>query len=179
MVENCLQSDLTSVATRLGSSHLYAWMLINLTACLLVAVKGCRIRPFLVEVCCLKCILFSILVFWLTLYCLGICISVANMISRISSRLASIIRFGSLLPAVLCILYLAFVMPLFDNCDVIWTPPMAKKIYMIKRLHSMFVCKLPLSYLFKFPFIILLTERHQFHMAVQIFKSLHKFLLLI
>jgi len=24
MVENCLQSDLTSVATRLGSSHLYA-----------------------------------------------------------------------------------------------------------------------------------------------------------
>ena len=101
------------------------------------------------------------------------------MISRISSRLASIIRFGSLLPAVLCILYSVFVMPLFDNCDVIWTPPMAKKIYMIERLHSMFVCKLPLSYLFKFPFIILLTERHQFHMAVQIFKSLHKFLLLI
>ena len=60
-------------------AHAYVWMLMNLTAYLLVAVKGCCIRPFLsqlVEVCCLKYILFSILVFWLTQHCLGICIFV-------------------------------------------------------------------------------------------------------
>jgi len=37
---------------------------------------------------------------------------ICNMISRVRSRLASIIWFGSLPPAVLCVLYSAFVMPI-------------------------------------------------------------------
>ena len=95
-----------------------------------------------------------------------------NMISRVRSRLASIIGFGSLPPAVLCVLYSAFVMPLFDYCDVIWTPSTAKQTCMIERLHLKFLRKLPSSYRSRFPFT--LTECRQFHAAVQIFKSLHK-----
>jgi len=65
---------------------------------------------------------------------------ICNMISRVRSRLASIIRFGSLPSAVLCVLYLALLMPLFDYCGVIWTP---KQTCIV---HSKFVCKLPSSY---------------------------------
>ena len=82
---------------------------------------------------------------------------ICSMISRVRSRLASIIWFGSLPPAMLCVLYSAFVMPLFDYCDVIWTPSMAKQTCMIERVHSKFVCKLPSPYHSKFPFT--LTER--------------------
>jgi len=102
-----------------------AWklMLMFESSCsLLVAIRGCRIRPFLsqmVEVCCLRCILFGILIDSMLSWNLHIC----NMISRVKkSKFASIIRFGSLPPAVLYVLYSAFVMPLFDYCDVIWTP---------------------------------------------------------
>ena len=91
-------------------------------------------------------------------------------------QLASIIRFGSLPPAVLCVLYSAFVMPLFDYCDVIWTPstakPRAKQTCMIERIHSKFMHKLPSSFSSKFQFT--LTERRRFHTAIQIFKSLHR-----
>ena len=91
--------------------------------------KGCCIRPFLsqlVEVCYLKFILFGILVFWLTLRCPGIC-----MISRVRSRLASILGLGPC-HLLCCVLYSAFVMPLFDYCHVIWTPFAAKQTCMIE-----------------------------------------------
>ena len=42
---------------------------------------------------------------------------VRSMVIRIISRLGSVVRYGSLPPAVLCVLYAAFchsVMPLFD-----------------------------------------------------------------
>ena len=69
---------------------------------------------------------------------------ICNMLSRVRSRLASIIaiRFGSLPPAVLCVLYSAFVMPLFDYCDIIWIPSTAKQTCMIERIHSKFMHKL-------------------------------------
>ena len=74
-----------------------------------------------------------------------------NMISRVRSRLASINRFESMPPAVLYVLYSAFVMPFFDYCDVIRTPSTAKQTCMIERIHSKFVRKLPSSYHSKFP----------------------------
>ena len=94
------------------------------------------------------------------------------MISKVRSRLALIIRFGSLPPAVLHVLYSAFMMPLFDYCDVIWTPSMAKQTYMIERVHLKFVHKLSSSYHSKLSYT--LTECCQFHTAVQVFKCLHK-----
>ena len=48
------------------------------------------------------------------------------MVSRVRSQIASILRYGSLPPAVLCVLYTAFVMSLFDYCDVVWCPTTAK-----------------------------------------------------
>ena len=92
--------------------------------------------------------------------------------SVMDSILASIIRFGSLPPAVLCVLYSAFVMPLFDYCDVIWSPSTAKQTCLVERIHSKFVRRLPSSYHPKFPFT--LTERRRFHTAIQIFKSLRR-----
>ena len=63
-------------------------------------------------------------------------------------------------------------MPLFDYCDVIWTPSTAKQTCMIERIHSKFMHKLPSSFSSKFQFT--LTERRRFHTAIQIFKSLHR-----
>ena len=45
-----------------------------------------------------------------------------------------------------CILYSAFVMPLFDYCDVVWPPSTAKLNYLTERIHSKFINKLPLTY---------------------------------
>ena len=97
---------------------------------------------------------------------------VHSMVSRIRSRLALIVRYGSLPPAVLCVLYSVFMMPLFDYCDVVWSPSTAKQTCLIERIHSKFINKLPLTHRSKFPFI--LTERRRFHTAVQIYKSLHQ-----
>ena len=77
---------------------------------------------------------------------------ICNMVSRVRSKLASMIRFGSLPPAVLCVLYSPFVMRLFDYCDVIWTPSTGKQTCLIERVHSKFICKLPSLHHSKFPF---------------------------
>ena len=97
---------------------------------------------------------------------------VRSMVSRIRSRLALIVRhsYGLLPPAVLCVLYSVFVMPLFDYCDVVWSPSTAKQTCLIERIYSKFINKLPLTHRSKFPFT--LTERRRFHTAVQIYKSI-------
>ena len=92
------------------------------------------------------------------------------MVSRVRSSFALIVRYGLLPPAVLCMLYSAFVMPLFDYCDVVWSPSTAKQICLIEKIHSKFINKLPVTYHSKFPFT--LTESRRFHTAIQIFKSL-------
>ena len=51
---------------------------------------------------------------------------VSNAASRVRFRIASILRFGSLSPRIFCLLYTAFVLPVFDYCDVIWCPTTAK-----------------------------------------------------
>jgi len=60
------------------------------------------------------------------------------MVSRVMSSVASIVRFGSLPPTVLGVLYSAFMLPLFDYWDVVWRPTTAKQTAMIERIH----CKL-------------------------------------
>ena len=94
------------------------------------------------------------------------------MVARIRSRLASIARYGSLTPAVLCVLYSAFVMPLYDYCDVVGYPTTARLNCLIERESSKFVKKLPLPYNSRLSFT--LTERHRYHTALQVFRSLHQ-----
>ena len=80
------------------------------------------------------------------------------MASRIRSRLGSILRYGSLPPALLCLLYCsAFVMPLYDYYNIIWSPFTAKQTRMLERIHSKLVNRLPLPYRSRFS--LTLTER--------------------
>ena len=95
---------------------------------------------------------------------------ICSVVSRVRFRLSSIFRYGVLPPAILCLLYSAFVLPLFDYCDVVWCPTTAKLTSMIERVHLNFVKKLPLSFRSNFS----MTERCRFYTAVQIFKSLHQ-----
>ena len=81
------------------------------------------------------------------------------------------LRFGTLPPTVLCLLYSTFVLPLFDYCDVVWNPTTAKLTAMLERVHSKFVNRLPPSFHPKFSYT--LTERQRFYKAIQVFKSLH------
>ena len=67
---------------------------------------------------------------------------ITNIASRARSRLSSIFRYGTLTPAVLCLLYSAFVLPLFDYCDVVWCPTTAKFTALIERTHSKFMKKI-------------------------------------
>ena len=152
MVENCLQSDLTSVATWLGSSCLC--LNVDKSTCILIGsrqrVKGWQVVPFLsqlVVVCCLRYILFSILVYWLTL---GLC------------------------HLWCCVCYIQHLWCHFLTIVMlhIWIPSTAKQTCLIERVHSKFIHELPSFYHSKFPFT--LTEHCQCHTAIQIFKSLHQ-----
>ena len=72
------------------------------------------------------------------------------------------------------IIYAAFniVKSLKQYPDVVWFPSTAKQTCLIEKVHSKFINKLPVTYHSKFPFT--LTERHRFHTAIQIFKSLRQ-----
>jgi len=49
-------------------------------------------------------------------------LQVSNVVSRVRSWVASLLQFGSLSPVILRALYTAFVLPLYDYCDVVWSP---------------------------------------------------------
>ena len=115
VVETCLQSDLDAVATWLNSSHVCLnvgksnIMLIGshqrvADNTLHVSVGGNR----LTQVRYLGVIIDSVLIWSLH-------INNNIMVSRIRSRLAAIVCYGSLLPAVIYVLYSAFVMPLTES----------------------------------------------------------------
>jgi len=70
------------------------------------------------------------------------------------------------------LLYSAFVLPLFDYCDVAWCPTTTKFTAMLERIHSKFIKRLPSLYCCEFSFTLM--ERRKFHTAVKIFKSIHQ-----
>jgi len=67
------------------------------------------------------------------------------------------LHFETLLPTVLCLLYSTFFLPLFNYCDVVWTPTTAKLTAILERVHSKFVNRLLPSFHPKFFYT--LTER--------------------
>ena len=58
-----------------------------------------------------------------------------NMASKIRSRHSSLFCYGSMPTASLCLLYSAFVMPLYDYCDVISSLFTAKQTSLIEKIH--------------------------------------------
>ena len=69
----------------------------------------------------------------------------SDVVSKVQSRVASILRFGTLSPVILCSLYTAFVLTLFYYCDVVWCSTTTKFTSVIERVHAKFVKKLPPS----------------------------------
>ena len=72
--------------------------------------------------------------------------------SRFRSSISSMLHFGTLPPAVLCLLYSTFV--LLNYCDVVWTPTTAKLTVLLERVHSKFVNRLPPSFHPKFSYTL-------------------------
>ena len=147
VVEKCLQSDLDAVAAWLCSSCLY--LNVDKSNCMLIgsrqrvanktlhiSVGGNRLTQ-VNSVQYLRVFVDSTLSWTLQIF---------NMVARIRSRLASIACYGSLTPAVLCVLYSVFVMPLYNYCNVVWSPTTARLNCLIERVYSKFVKKLPLPY---------------------------------
>lgn len=79
---------------------------------------------------------------------------ITNIATRARSGLSFIFRYGTLKPTVLCLLYSAFVLPLFDYCDIVWYPTTAKFTALIERIHSKFTRRLPSLYQNKFSFTL-------------------------
>jgi len=91
-------------------------------------------------------------------------LQVSNVVCRIQSRVASLLQFGSLSPVIVCALYTAFMLPLYDYCDVVWSPTTSKFTSMLERVHSKFTRKLILSCTSKLPFM--LTECQRYHSVI-------------
>ena len=70
-------------------------------------------------------------------------------------------------PTVKKLLYQVFILPIFDYCDVVWAPTVAKQTRRLDRLHSNFSAD---SAIFKYS----LTERRKCHTILQLYKILHK-----
>ena len=173
MVETHVQSDLDAVASWLCSSRLCLnvlksnAMLIGSrqkisNKALNVSVGGAALRQ-VTSIRYLGVLIDSTLSWSLHVY---------NIVARVRSRLSSICHYGTLPPAVVCLLYSAFVLPLFDYCNVVWCPTTAKLTGLIERVHSKFVNRLPLP--FRSKFSCSLIERRRFHTSIQIFKSIHQ-----
>ena len=93
------------------------------------------------------------------------------VLQRVRRKLYMINRLRPVAPRVLHLLYQAFVLPIFDYCDTVWSPSNASCIRRLERVHSKFLSSLP-------PFHssdlgITLVERRTFYTAVQVFKILH------
>ena len=71
-------------------------------------------------------------------------LQVSSVVCRVRSRVASLLpsQFGSLSPVIVCALYTAFVLPLYDYCDVVWSPTTSKFTNMLESVHSKFTRKL-------------------------------------
>ena len=68
-------------------------------------------------------------------------------------------------------LYQAFILPIFDYCDVVWAPTTVLLSKPLEHLHSHFLQGISTCS----PFVKLtLVERHHFHTAVQVFKVVHQ-----
>ena len=98
---------------------------------------------------------------------------ISNVMSRARSRVASFLHFGSLSPMILCALYYAFVLPVYDYCDVVWSPTTVKFTGMLEIVYSKFIKRLPSSCASRLSFT--LTERQRYHTAIQIFRSVHNY----
>ena len=65
------------------------------------------------------------------------------VLQRVRRKLYMINRLRPVAPRVLHLLYQAFVLPIFDYCDTVWSPSNASCIRRLERVHSKFLSSLP------------------------------------
>ena len=100
--------------------------------------------------------------------------SVLILLNRIRSTLYCIDRLRPVACKVLRLLYQAYIMPILDYCDIVWSPCSAFYIRRLERVHSRFVSSIPSSTLAVFDLKLSLAERRTYYTAVKVFKILYE-----
>ena len=73
------------------------------------------------------------------------------------------------------LMYQIFIIPLFDYCDVVWTPCLAKQLRAMEHIHSKITSTVQhLRDKLSSCFCYFLVEHRKFHTLIQIFRILHK-----
>ena len=95
---------------------------------------------------------------------------VSYVLKKARYKLFALNRLKPLPDNLLCQLYQAFVLPVFDYCDAVWTPTSVLLTKHLEHIHSDFLKGISAcsSYV-----KLTLAERRRFHTAVQVFKVLH------
>ena len=65
------------------------------------------------------------------------------VLKRVRNKLDSIGRLKPLPPRLLTFLYLVYVLPIFDYCDIVWSPSTINKAMQLERLHHKVTRNLP------------------------------------
>ena len=94
------------------------------------------------------------------------------VLSRVRRKLSAVNRVKLASSNVLQLLYQAYILPILDYCDTVWSPSNSAGTRCLERLHSKFTSSLPSSD--NFNLRLSLTERHTFHTALQVFKIVNR-----
>ena len=90
---------------------------------------------------------------------------------RIHTKLYGVYRLKPLPNSLLTTLYCGYILPIFDYCDTVWSPPTAVLSKSLEKIHSHFVGSLSCVDSFV---RLTLAERRRFHTVVQVFKSVRR-----
>ena len=84
---------------------------------------------------------------------------ITYMLNRIRSELYCINGLRPVACKVLRLLYQAYIMPILDYCDIVWSPCSAFYTRRLERVHSRFVSSIPSSTFAVFDLKLSLAER--------------------
>ena len=93
---------------------------------------------------------------------------VNSVVKRARLKLFAIYRLLPLPPNIISLLYKALILPIFDYCDIVWSPSTIKLVNSIESLHGLAVKIInhPSSTV-NLPSI---RSRREFHLAIQVFR---------
>ena len=92
------------------------------------------------------------------------------VLKRVRNKLDSIGRLKPLPPRLLSFLYLVYVLPIFDYCDIVWSPSTINKAMQLERLHHKVTRNLPTIKQRGFSLHHSLAARRKYHTMVAAFK---------
>lgn len=93
------------------------------------------------------------------------------ILKKIRAKVYGLNRLKPLSNSLLATLYCGYILPIFDYCDTVWSPPTAVLSKALEKIHSHFAGFLCFTDSF---LRLTLSERRRFHTAVQVFKSVRR-----